>query len=182
MATKNTTSARLLQDFERYIQGNRNIFICLGIFLHNPGMMFSILYRIQRYLQFHTVFIFRLVGYVCYPMYFFLTYYIFSYHIEPDVEIEGGLYLHNRPIDITNATKIGRNVSIMGGVTIGTGFEHNHFDITIGDNVRIGTGAKIIAKGTLSITHDVTIGANSVVVKDIKSSGVYAGVPVKRIR
>lgn len=51
---------------------------------------------------------------------------------------------------------------------------------TIGDNVFIGTGAKII--GDISIANNVVIGANSVVCKSIEEPGItVAGIPAKKI-
>lgn len=51
---------------------------------------------------------------------------------------------------------------------------------TIGDNVFIGTGAKII--GDIAIADDCVIGANSVVVKSITEKGItVAGVPAKKV-
>lgn len=171
----------LWEDFDRYLHGNRNPLVFAAKFFHNPGMLFSILYRAQRYLHLHTAKYMRLLEYICYPLYFFLTYFVCSYHIEPDVEIGGGLFLHNKQIDIASAAHIGKNVSIMGGVTIGTGFDPNHFDIRIGNNVKIGAGAKIIAKKSLHIVSNVTIGANAVVIRDIIKPGVYVGIPVRQV-
>ncbi len=122
------------------------------------------------------------MGYLLYPAYFCFTYYILDYHIEPQVTINGGLFLHNRSIVITDNTVIGKNSSIMGQVTIGTGFKTNNFNIVIGDNFQIGAGAKIIAKGKLTITNNVTIGANAVVTKDILRPGVYVGIPAQRVK
>ena len=51
---------------------------------------------------------------------------------------------------------------------------------TIGDNVFIGTGAKII--GDITIANDVAIGAGAVVTKDILEAGItVAGVPAKKV-
>lgn len=81
-------------------------------------------------------------------------------------------------LTIGNA-RIGRNCRIQEGVNIGaTG--GNSKAARIGNNVFIGTGAKII--GNIKIADGVTIGAGSVVVKDIFSSNVtVAGVPAKII-
>jgi len=178
----NSTVQMMREDFARYTGiENRSPFIFFMKLFHNPGMSFSIWYRCIRFLLHHENFLIRMIGIIVYPLYFFITYYIFDYHIEPEVNIAGGLFLHNRSVVITNNTIIGKNASIMGQVTIGTGFETNDFDIRIGHNVQIGAGAKIIAKGTLRIADNVTIGANAVVVKDILKSGIYAGVPVRRI-
>lgn len=180
--TWHSTVQMIREDFLRYTGArNRSIFIFLMKYFHNPGMSFSVWYRVIRFLIYHKFMMVRMLGMLLYPIYFFVTYYIFDYHIEPEVDIAGGLFLHNRSVVITNNTVIGKNASIMGQVTIGTGFETNDFDIRIGDNIQIGAGAKIIGKGALHIVSNVTIGANAVVVKDILKSGVYAGVPVKRI-
>lgn len=176
------TITLLTQDYKRYI-GDMPFspFFFIAKFFHNSGMIFSVFYRFQRYFQFHPFFLLRMLGYAGYPIYFWVTYYLLDYHIEPDVAIGGGLFLHNRSIVIANNAILGKNVSIMGQVTIGTGFTTNHFTIRIGDNIQIGSGAKIIAKGKLSIVNNVTIGANAVVTKDIVESGVYAGVPARRL-
>lgn len=51
---------------------------------------------------------------------------------------------------------------------------------TIGDNVFISTGVKII--GGVTIGDNVVIGANSVVVKDIPSNAIVGGVPAKILK
>lgn len=183
MTRWNTLQRDLLLDIARYTGTQRPSLVNLIIKLfHNSGLIFSLLYRVERYLFFHPLFVLRAAGYVLYPLYFTVTYYVLDYHIAPYVNIGGGLFLHNRSIVIYDQTTIGRNASIMGQVTIGTGFDPNHFLIHIGNNVKIGAGAKIITSGSLTIADNVVIGANAVVTKNITSAGVYAGVPVKRLR
>lgn len=85
---------------------------------------------------------------------------------------------HYGSLTIGYAT-IGKNCRIQEGVNIGaTG--NNPNAATIGDNVFIGTGAKII--GNIKIADNVAIGANAVVVKDITEPGItVAGVPAKKV-
>ncbi len=174
--------ADLIEDFQRYLNGNKNPFIILMKLIHNPGMIFSIVYRFERYFYINKNIILKVIGYIFYPFYFIFTYYILSYHIEPTVEINGGLFLHNRNIVITDKVKIGHNFTIMGQTTIGTDFETSGF-IIIGSNVKVGAGAKIISHSNLKIANDVTIGANAVVTKNIKLKGsTYVGVPAKLIK
>jgi serine acetyltransferase len=52
-------------------------------------------------------------------------------------------------------------------------------NVTIGDRVYLGTNSSIVEKKYLF--SDIKLGANSVVVRDIKKSGTYAGVPAKEI-
>ena len=75
-------------------------------------------------------------------------------------------------------TDIGKNVTIYQGVTLGgvsanPGKRHP----TIGDNVIIGAGSKIL--GPLNIGENTKIGANSVVIDDIPENSTVVGVPGK---
>ncbi len=86
---------------------------------------------------------------------------------------------HYGTIVVNDAAKVGKNCRIHEGVNIGA-TNGSASAPQIGDNVFIGTGAKII--GDISIANDVAIGANAVVVKSITESGVtYGGVPAKKI-
>jgi serine acetyltransferase len=53
-------------------------------------------------------------------------------------------------------------------------------NVNIGNCVYLGTNSSIIEKKYL--LHDIKIGANGVVVKDITSSGTYVGCPVKKLK
>lgn len=86
---------------------------------------------------------------------------------------------HYGTIVVHHAAVIGKNCRIHEGVNIGATSGSEMAPI-IGDNVFIGTGAKII--GNISIADDVAIGANAVVVKSIFEKGVtYGGVPAIKI-
>lgn len=86
---------------------------------------------------------------------------------------------HPGTIVINGNAKIGKNCRIHEGVTIGATNGSGDSAI-IGDNVFIGTGAKIIGK--VSIADDVAIGANAVVVKSILEAGTtWAGIPAVKI-
>lgn len=86
---------------------------------------------------------------------------------------------HYGTIVVSSAAKVGENCRIHEGVNIGA-TNGGAVAPQIGDNVFIGTGAKII--GDIFIANDVAIGANAVVVKSIpESGGTYGGVPAKKI-
>ncbi|AJG97770.2 hypothetical protein LF65_01155 [Clostridium beijerinckii] len=101
--------------------------------------------------------------------------------ISPITKINEGLAIpHIGGIVMAGNTVIGKNCTILNGVSIGSNlFRHRFKAATIGDNVFIGTGAKII--GPVTIGDNVTIGANSVVTKDIPNGVVVAGNPAKVI-
>ena len=97
------------------------------------------------------------------------------------VDILGGAKLsHFSDIVIVGESVIGKNFTIMQGVTIGRGFSKKNYGCPrIGDNVIIFAGAKVF--GNISIGNNVIIGANSVVSTDIPSNSVVAGNPAKII-
>lgn len=175
---------RLLKmDLNRYTgQWWNPIILVAKMFIH-PGMQFSILYRFERYLLYESNVIFKFVGYIFYPFYFLVTYYFLSYHIEPKVKIGGGLFLHNKGIVMTENVRIGKYFNCMGQTTIGKNLNAPYVHVVIGDNVTLGAGAKIIAKGELVIASGVSIGANAVVTKSLeKENGVYVGIPARYLK
>ena len=85
----------------------------------------------------------------------------------------GGIYVNHN-------SKIGKNFRIQTGVVLGGSSSTPDKYPVLGDNVYIGTGAKVL--GGVRIADCVAIGANAVVTKDILEEGVtYAGVPAKKI-
>ena len=87
---------------------------------------------------------------------------------------------HGVGVVIGETAIIGDNVTLFHGVTLGgTGKEKGKRHPTIGNNVFIGSGAKIL--GNINIGNNVRIGANAVVLKDIPDDTTAVGVPVKII-
>jgi serine O-acetyltransferase len=76
---------------------------------------------------------------------------------------------------------IGDNFQVYQGVTIGQSHTSNpNQTITIGDDVIVYTGAKIL--GDITIGDNVHVGANAVVLGDLESNAVYAGAPARLVR
>ena len=97
-------------------------------------------------------------------------------------EIGYGLRLpHRGSIVIHPGVKIGNNCEIMSCVTIGNNIFKSRDDVaTIGDNVLICTGVKII--GDVEIGSGAVIGANSLVNRSVQPGEMVAGIPAKTIR
>lgn len=76
---------------------------------------------------------------------------------------------------------IGKNCTMLPGVVFGNKTEEESHDmVTVGDNCYFGLGAKIF--GGVNIGNNVTIGAMSVVTKNIPDNAVAVGVPAKIIK
>jgi serine O-acetyltransferase len=97
--------------------------------------------------------------------------------IHPAARIGDGLFIdHGMGVVIGETSAIGNNVTLYQGVTLGgTGKEKGKRHPNIGDNVVIGTGAKIL--GNITIGENSYIGANAVVVKDVPPNSTVVGVP-----
>ena len=97
--------------------------------------------------------------------------------IHPAATIGRGLFIdHGMGVVIGETAVIGNNVTLFQGVTLGgTGKERGKRHPTIGDNVVIGTGAKVL--GSITIGKDSMIGANAVVIRDVPEHSTVVGVP-----
>jgi serine O-acetyltransferase len=84
---------------------------------------------------------------------------------------------------VIGAWRIGQNVTILQGVTLGAKRMDLGFDFKlrpeIGDNVTLGAGAKIL--GGIQIGDSVTVGANSVVVDSVEAGSTVVGIPARKI-
>lgn len=97
--------------------------------------------------------------------------------IHPGAVIGEGFFIdHGMGVVIGETSVIGKNVTIFHGVTLGgVSAEKGKRHPTIGDEVVIGAGAKIL--GNITIGSCSRIGANAVVVKDVPCDSVVVGVP-----
>ena len=97
--------------------------------------------------------------------------------IHPAAVLGPGLFIdHGMGVVIGETAEVGENVSILQGVTLGgTSTKREKRQPTLGDNVVVGAGAKII--GGFRIGNGSRIGAGSVVVREVPENSVVVGVP-----
>ncbi len=153
--------------------------------------MKKVFYRQFMFAGFHYMFWFRLCRYLSmknklwFPLYglsmIMLQRYKYKYgiYISTKTDIGKGFYIgHYGGIVVNSMAKIGNNCVIMQGVTIGMSNRGKYKGVpTIGNNVYMGAGAKII--GAVTIGNNAAIGANAVVTKDVPDNGVAVGMPAK---
>jgi serine O-acetyltransferase len=97
--------------------------------------------------------------------------------IHPGAKIGKRFFIdHGMGVVIGETAVIGDDVLLYQGVTLGgTGLEKGKRHPTIGNNVVIGTGAKVL--GNITIGDNSYIGANAVVIKDVPANSTVVGVP-----
>jgi len=99
--------------------------------------------------------------------------------IHPGAVIGSDFFIdHGAGVVIGETTIIGDNVTLYSGVVLGgTSLKSEKRHPTLGDNVVVGSGAKIL--GPIIIGDNVRVGANSVVINDVPPNCVVVGVPGK---
>jgi serine O-acetyltransferase len=102
--------------------------------------------------------------------------------IHPGAKIAPGFFIdHGMGVVIGETTEIGENVTIYQGVTLGgTGKERGKRHPTLGHNVVVGVGAKVL--GNIKIGDHVKIGGGSVVIHSVPDYCTVVGVPAEIVR
>lgn len=102
--------------------------------------------------------------------------------IHPGAVIGRRMFIdHGSGIVIGETTEIGDDVTLYQGVTLGgTGKDKGKRHPTIGHNVTIGSGAKVL--GPITIGHNAKIGAGAVVVRCIPPNSTAVGVPAHVVK
>lgn len=97
--------------------------------------------------------------------------------IHPGATLGPGLFIdHGMGLVIGETAELGANVTLYQGVTLGgTGKEKGKRHPTIGNNVVVSSGAKVL--GSFTVGSDSKIGAGSVVLKEVPPNSVVVGVP-----
>src|SRR3954470_8001961 len=102
--------------------------------------------------------------------------------IHPAANIGDGLFIdHGMGVVIGETADIGDDVTLYQGVTLGgTGFATGKRHPTVGDNVTVGSGAKLL--GPITIGHGAKIGANSGVIHEVPPNSTVVGNPGHPVR
>ena len=144
-----------------------------------PSFWVVTIYRYGQWcMQVRSLWIRKFVLFTYYVPFAFLTV-LTGINIPVTTKIGHGLRIwHFGCIVLHPNTVIGKNCDLRHGVTIGNRQEYDDVPV-IGDNVDIGTGAKIL--GRIRVGDNVTIGANAVVIKNVPDNHIAVGVPAINI-
>ena len=113
----------------------------------------------------------------------YLNIVLFGLEVTPRCEIGPGIFFPHPSGAVIGAWRIGSNVTILQGVTLGAKRMDLGFDVRlrpeVGDNVVLGAGAKIL--GGIRIGDNVTVGANAVVVDSVEANCTVVGIPARKV-
>ena len=106
----------------------------------------------------------------------------YGIEIHPGAQIGKGLFIdHGTGVVIGETTIIGDNCTLYQGVTLGgTGKEQGKRHPTLGNNVMVGSGAKIL--GSFRIGDNCKIAAGAVVLQEVPSNCTVVGVPGRVVK
>jgi len=142
-----------------------------------PSLHAIINHRIAHFFQKHKLYFFaRLISQI--------SRFFTGIEIHPAAKLGNKIFFdHGMGIVIGETAVIGNDCTIYHGVTLGgiagiTGKNKKRHP-TLGNNVSVGTGAKIL--GNITIGNNAKIGANSVVLKDVPNNAVAVGIPARLI-
>jgi serine O-acetyltransferase len=112
----------------------------------------------------------------------YLTRAVTGVEIHPAAVIGNEFFIdHGAGVVIGETAVIGNRVTLYQGVTLGgTGFQRGKRHPTLGDNVTVGSGAKLL--GPIAVGDGAKIGANTVVVEDVPPGATVVGNPGHPVR
>ena len=98
-------------------------------------------------------------------------------NIQPYSNIGRGFAIHNFSCIFVLVERAGDNLTLNQGVTVGNA--RQQASIILGNNVYVGSGAKVL--GEITLGDNVVIAANSLVLNDVPDNCTVAGVPARII-
>lgn len=142
------------------------------VFFLYPGLHAVINHRIAHWFyRHHLFFIARVISQI--------SRFFTGIEIHPGAKIGKGLFIdHGMGVVIGETTEIGDNCTIYQGATLGgTGKDKGKRHPTIGNNVLIGAGAKVL--GPFRVGDNSKIAANAVVLREVPPNSTVVGVPAR---
>ena len=166
---------KIKKDIEYIMENDPAARTKLEVFLLYPSIHARLAHMISHFLyKKNLLFLARLISQIA----GFLT----GREIHPGATLGAGVLIdHGMGVVIGETAELGDRITIYHGTTLGgTGKEKGKRHPTVGDNVVIGAGSKVL--GNIKIGSNSKIGANSVVLDDVPEGATVVGIPGKVVK
>lgn len=166
---------KIEKDIEYIMENDPAARTKLEVFLLYPSIHARLAHMISHFLyKKNLLFLARLISQIAR----FLT----GIEIHPGATLGAGILIdHGMGVVIGETAELGDRITIYHGTTLGgTGKEKGKRHPTVGDNVVIGAGSKVL--GNIKIGSNSKIGANSVVLDDVPEGATVVGIPGKVVK
>ena len=166
---------KIKKDIEYIMENDPAARTQLEVFLLYPSIHARLAHMISHFLyKKNLLFLARLISQIAR----FLT----AIEIHPGATLGAGILIdHGMGVVIGETAELGDRITIYHGTTLGgTGKEKGKRHPTVGDNVVIGAGSKVL--GNIKIGSNSKIGANSVVLDDVPEGATVVGIPGKVVK
>ena len=166
---------KIKKDIEYIMENDPAARTKLEVFFLYPSIHARLAHMISHFLyKKNLLFLARLISQIAR----FLT----AIEIHPGATLGAGILIdHGMGVVIGETAELGDRITIYHGTTLGgTGKEKGKRHPTVGDNVVIGAGSKVL--GNIKIGSNSKIGANSVVLDDVPEGATVVGIPGKVVK
>lgn len=166
---------KIKKDIEYIMENDPAARTKLEVFLLYPSIHARLAHMISHFLyKKNLLFLARLISQIAR----FLT----GIEIHPGATLGAGILIdHGMGVVIGETAELGDRITIYHGTTLGgTGKEKGKRHPTVGDNVVIGAGSKVL--GNIKIGLNSKIGANSVVLDDVPEGATVVGIPGRVVK
>ena len=166
---------KIKKDIEYIMENDPAARTKLEVFLLYPSIHARLAHMISHFLyKKNLLFLARLISQLAR----FLT----GIEIHPGATLGAGILIdHGMGVVIGETAELGDRITIYHGTTLGgTGKEKGKRHPTVGNNVVIGAGSKVL--GNIKIGSNSKIGANSVVLHDVPEGATVVGIPGKVVK
>ena len=166
---------KIKKDIEYIMENDPAARTKLEVFLLYPSIHARLAHMISHFLyKKNLLFLARLIS----QRARFLT----GIEIHPGATLGAGILIdHGMGVVIGETAELGDRITIYHGTTLGgTGKEKGKRHPTVGNNVVIGAGSKVL--GNIKIGSNSKIGANSVVINDVPEGATVVGIPGRVVK
>ena len=173
---------KIKKDIEYIMENDPAARTKLEVFLLYPSIHARLAHMISHFLyKKNLLFLARLISQLA-RLISQIARFLTGIEIHPGATLGAGILIdHGMGVVIGETAELGDRITIYHGTTLGgTGKEKGKRHPTVGDNVVIGAGAKIL--GNIKIGSNSKIGANSVVLDDVPEGATVVGIPGKVVK